>query len=216
MARLRKRTHKITTKIKPSKEASKSFFNRFSFSESYTSLILGAIVVLIAGILFLSFAKVNRNRQASSMMTAPKMWEQISKDLNTSSSYTVNAGDDLWSISENFYKDGNRWVEIAKVNNLENPGLIYSGDKIIIPTTTPGSIQKNTAQNVEQNSQTQNTVIENNSITGNTYTVIAGDNLWDIAVRAYGDGFRWSEIAKANNLVNPNLIHTGNVFIIPR
>lgn len=216
MAKLRKKTRKITIKNKPLKVTNKSFFDKFSFPESYTSLILGALAVLIAGILFISFAKVNRSRQVSSIMTAPKTWEQISQDPNTSSSYTVNVGDDLWSISENFYKDGNKWVEIAKVNNLENPGLIYSGDKIVLPTPTPSAIQKSTAQNVEQNPQAQNTVVENNSITGNTYSVVAGDSLWDISVRAYGDGFRWPEIAKANSLVNPDLIHPGNVFIIPR
>jgi nucleoid-associated protein YgaU len=40
--------------------------------------------------------------------------------------------------------------------------------------------------------------------------------LWTIAVRAYGDGYKWTEIAKANKLVNPNLIHPGNVFVLPR
>jgi nucleoid-associated protein YgaU len=53
-------------------------------------------------------------------------------------------------------------------------------------------------------------------ISGNTYTVVRGDNLWNIAVRAYGDGFRWVEIAKANKLVNPHLIHAGNKFTLPR
>jgi nucleoid-associated protein YgaU len=48
-----------------------------------------------------------------------------------------------------------------------------------------------------------------------TYTVKAGDDLWDVAVAVYKDGYRWSEIAKANNLTNPNVIHSGNVLNIP-
>ena len=49
-----------------------------------------------------------------------------------------------------------------------------------------------------------------------TYTVVEGDSLWDIAVRSYGDGYQWVKIAKANNLANPDLIYPGNVFKIPR
>jgi len=35
-----------------------------------------------------------------------------------------------------------------------------------------------------------------NPITSNTYTVVKGDFLWDIAIRTYGDGYRWVDIAK--------------------
>lgn len=46
--------------------------------------------------------------------------------------------------------------------------------------------------------------------------MVKGDHLWGIAVRAYGDGYKWVEIARENNLVNPNLIHPGNVLSLPR
>ncbi|PIZ97158.1 MAG: lectin, partial [Candidatus Levybacteria bacterium CG_4_10_14_0_2_um_filter_35_8] len=38
----------------------------------------------------------------------------------------------------------------------------------------------------------------------------------NIAVRAYGDGYRWVDIARANGLENPDLIFSGNVLKIPR
>lgn len=47
------------------------------------------------------------------------------------------------------------------------------------------------------------------------YTVVPGDNLWNIAVNFYGDGTRYPEIAAANGIENPNLIFPGQVFIIP-
>lgn len=181
---------------------------KFKLSESYASLVLGAIAVLVAGILFISFAKVNKSTQTSSTRDALKMEDQKS---NTSSAYTVNPGDDLWRISENIYKDGYKWVEIAKANKLENPGLIYAGSKLIIPAATSTAVRES-----EKFTEAESPIIQSGSITGNVYKIKAGDNLWNIAVRAYGDGFKWPEIAKANNLQNPGLIHSGNILKIPR
>jgi nucleoid-associated protein YgaU len=33
-----------------------------------------------------------------------------------------------------------------------------------------------------------------------SYVVQDGESLWDVAVKVYGDGYRWVEIAEANNL----------------
>lgn len=57
---------------------------------------------------------------------------------------------------------------------------------------------------------------EKSEITQSEYVVKKGDDLWDIAVRAYADGYKWVDIARVNNLSNPDLIHPGNVFKIPR
>ncbi len=53
-------------------------------------------------------------------------------------------------------------------------------------------------------------------IVGNSYKVGEGDSLWDISVRAYGDGYRWPEIASLNNIQNPDLIYPGQVFKLPK
>ena len=47
--------------------------------------------------------------------------------------YTVLEGDSLWSIAEQVYKDGYRWTDIARVNSLFNPDLIYSGNIFKLP-----------------------------------------------------------------------------------
>lgn len=52
---------------------------------------------------------------------------------------------------------------------------------------------------------------------GSTYTVKSGDNLWNIAKEAFGDGARWREIAEANpGAIGENgLIHPGAELKIP-
>ena len=50
-----------------------------------------------------------------------------------------------------------------------------------------------------------------------TYTVVSGDSLSKIARKEYGDGNRWRVIFEANRdkIKNPDLIHPGQVLIIP-
>lgn len=48
-----------------------------------------------------------------------------------------------------------------------------------------------------------------------TYTVVAGDTLFAIAERFYGDGNRYPEIAAASGISNPDLINIGQVITIP-
>jgi nucleoid-associated protein YgaU len=176
---------------------------QIKWGESYTSLFLGAVVVVVALILAFSFIKsrVNLNQQTGSTSTTAK--EQAANAMPRT--YTVKQGDYLWAIAENIYGSGYNWVDLANANKLDNPSVLYVGTKLIVPNVAP----KTTTIQVKQ-AQIQN------PITGSTYTVVKGDFLWDIAVRAYGDGYQWVKIANANNLVNPNLIFSGNVLKLPR
>lgn len=45
-----------------------------------------------------------------------------------------------------------------------------------------------------------------------TYKVVSGDTLWAICKKYLGDGSRYPEIAKLNNIKNPNLIYPGQVI----
>ncbi len=65
--------------------------------------------------------------------------------------------------------------------------------------------------------ETKNKPIKEKATTNpETYIVVQGERLWDIAVKFYGDGYTWTKIAQTNNLSNPNTIHPGNTLIIPR
>jgi LysM repeat protein len=48
-----------------------------------------------------------------------------------------------------------------------------------------------------------------------THTVAAGDTLFNIAKQYLGDGNRYMELAKANNIPNPDHIEVGQVITIP-
>lgn len=89
-------------------------------------------------------------------------------------------------------------------------------------TTTPSVTQTN--ENTSKNSQDTQVadgkggeVKEEVKITGSEYTVAAGDSLWKIAVRKYGNGYKWVEIAKANkiSLKRSGLIVVGQKLTLP-
>ena len=203
------RTKKTTRKVSAPKRnsARNSIFPEVRWGESYTSLFLGIVVVVVAAILVFSFLKGrNYNKTTSTQSSATveaTQQQQVGGTKMLPKTYTVTEGDDLWSIAEKVYGSGYNWVDLADANKLSNPNVLYTGTKLVIP-------------NVKTRVVTTQTEQVPNPITGVTYTVEKGDYLWEIAVRAYGDGYKWVEIAKANNLVNPDVIHSGNVLKLPR
>lgn len=52
--------------------------------------------------------------------------------------------------------------------------------------------------------------------TPKTVTVKKGDTLWGFAVRYYGDGTRWKEIADRNGISDPKRLQIGKVLEIPQ
>jgi nucleoid-associated protein YgaU len=226
MARRKKiATKKVRASKQRAVEVTKASTSRtlFKWGESYTSLLLGVVVVII-GVLFVGsiIKSQNHTQQISSTSTTASPTEASDTITPTPETnqvtYTVQEGDDLWHISEKFYKTGYNYTEIAKVNHITNPSSIYKNDKLIIPSITPTitPLGKELVTPTPTNQQVEQPTQKTGAITGNTYTVISDDDLWDIALRAYGDGYRWTDIAKANNLYDPGLIFSGNVLKIPR
>lgn len=93
--------------------------------------------------------------------------------------YTVKKGDTLSGIAAKYKTT---YQELAKINNIKNPNLIYPGQKIRISEAVSP---------------------KNNSI---TYTVKRGDTLWDIAQK-----FKTTvdKLVKDNGIKNKNLIYPG-------
>jgi len=119
--------------------------------------------------------------------------------------YTVSQGDTLWSIAEREYGSGYNWIDLANSNTLQSPNRIESGQVLFLP-------------NVKPRLQTVSTTPTDREepISGTEYIVQKGDNLWKIAVRAYGDGYKWPEVAKINNLTNPGILFVNQSIRLPR
>lgn len=115
--------------------------------------------------------------------------------------YTVRYGDTLYRISLNY---GVNLYEIARVNNIPNVNLIYVGQVLIIPT--PGTTPPDPTPEPTDPAPTP----EPGEIIN--YTVVRGDYLSRIA-RQFGTTV--TAIAQLNNIVNINLIYTGQVLRIP-
>ena len=52
--------------------------------------------------------------------------------------YTIEKGDTLWSIAENFYKNGSKYTKIVEANLevIKDADKIYPGQTIRIPSLT--------------------------------------------------------------------------------
>lgn len=65
--------------------------------------------------------------------TMASMRARIHDRLTPSVTYTVGAGDTLWSIAASKLGNGNRWREIATLNKLANPDEITPGQILKLP-----------------------------------------------------------------------------------
>ena len=171
-------------------------------------MVLGGLVLAIAAFLVFSYF---RNL---------KIGQTLNNGANNNvaqETYTVAKGDSLWKISEKYYGNGYKWQKIAEANALANTNQIEEGMQLAIPTLE----EKSTTQEIKVSDTTPGPkdfsgVDSAKAIDGSSYTVAIGDSLWSIAVRAYGDGYKWVNIAKANNLSHPDIIHSGNQLTLPR
>ena len=110
---------------------------------------------------------------------------------NDNSTYTVKNGDCLSTIGS---KLGINWKDIANINGISSPYIIYVGQILKVP-----------GKEVNSNPAPSN----NNE--GTTYTVKSGDTLSGIAAK-YGTTYQ--KIAADNGIANPNIIHPGQVLKI--
>lgn len=178
----------------------KALQERLRSADSFVSMALGLAVVLLIGMLAYNYFSARKGTTAQK--AAEEAAQQEAAAMALPATYTVSEGDTLWSISEKYYKSGYNWVDIKAANNLANADRVETGQTLTIPVATPIVPQGQIAASTT-------------NLGNKEYTVVSGDSLWKIAVAQYGDGYRWPQIAQSNNLANPDLIHAGNVLVLP-
>lgn len=173
-----------------------SFKERLNSSDSYISMALGLAAVLVVGLII--FNRVASLKSGPGLTATPD-------NVTLPTEHTVVTGEHLWGIAEKYFKSGYNWVDIAKANALKNPDYITEGEKLTIPDVKPIVVEQG---EIASGTATQKAVHEK-------VTVKEGDTLWAIAGAEYNDSYRWTEIAKANNLANPDYILPGQILTMP-
>ncbi|GAB6170200.1 hypothetical protein JCM1393_26600 [Clostridium carnis] len=107
---------------------------------------------------------------------------KIPFSTTTSKYYVVQPGDTLSGIAEKF---NTTYEELAKINNISNPNLIFPGEVLKIRLSS------------------------SDTITNKTYVVQPGDTLSGIAISF---NTTVNNLVRINNISNPNLIFPGEVL----
>jgi LysM repeat protein len=110
----------------------------------------------------------------------------VAVTIGTAAAYTVQAGDSLWSISN---QTGVPVSKIAGDNHITNPDHIYAGQQLTVQGTAPGP--------VPQAASGQPT---------KTYVVQRGDSLWKIT---HLTAVSITQIVSLNNLTTTAVLPVG-------
>lgn len=210
----------------------KQILKTLKINESLISTLLGGLVIVIIGLFAFNYFK-GINKQGEITEEAPV---EISEAIRESTgdeepvliedngkivpqglpvTYKVEKGESLWDIAEKFYTSGYNWVDIASENGISNPSIIYADTELRIPKV---EVKQATLAKVQPKEMVAEVETATN-IEGDKYTTVKGDHLWNIALRAYGDGYAWTKIYDANIDkigANPGMLAVGVELSLPR
>jgi nucleoid-associated protein YgaU len=181
----------------------KKILKELSLPESYISITLGFLIVIVAGLLLYNNVTSKKAGNQNGNETTKQETGENADITTLPVTHTVSENESLWTIAEKYYKSGYNWITIAQENKLPDPDHLAVGQELTIP-------KAETILLVQDNISAAATskAVE--------HVVVKGENLWNIAVSEYADGYMWTRIAQANHLANPDVIHAGNVLVLPR
>jgi nucleoid-associated protein YgaU len=172
--------------------------------DAILSMIIGLGVVLAIGLAVINSIKISNVKKQEEIKKAEEQKKLDESKLPKE--HTVKDGENLWVLSETYYKTGYNWVDISEANTLPDPDYITVDQKLTIPDVKPRFIEGEITATAAATSAPKHS----------TYTVAAGDTLWDISLKEYETNGRWPEIAATNKLPNPDLIYPDTILQLPR
>ena len=199
----------------------KNLLKKIKLNEPTISTILGGLVILTVGILIFNYFKTEQKETSEDVSleeTEETQLEGFEEIIfkGEEGTYTIQEGDDLWKISEKFYQDGYKWIEIAELNNLAYPDYLAVGQELKMPKPSQKTEEASGETIEEEAIVIEETAEDQKTITEDKYTVQEGDCLWEICIKAYGDGYKWTEVAQTNNLAYPDYLAVGQELKMPR
>lgn len=196
----------------------KRILKSFKLHEPVISAVLGGLVLVLVLVMVVVYFRatqpepqITESAAVIELGNVPlvqvETGEFVPQDLPEE--HVVEAGEHLWEISVLYYGSGFNWIDIAEANGLTEPYVLTEGMRLKLPMVPVRALEL--VQTLA--GETDDSISEKT-----TYVVQPGDDLWAIAVRTYGDGFRWVEVYEANQglLSNPDGIEVGMELVLPR
>ncbi|MGO4886787.1 LysM peptidoglycan-binding domain-containing protein [Anaerobacillus sp. MEB173] len=139
--------------------------------------------------------------QVLTITTTNQVEQQPASPVQTTTTYTVVAGDTLWLIAN---RHGVSVDAIKNANNLRTD-IVQVNQKLTIPTnngttSTPTSTPAPSTNNGSV------------SISYKNHTIRSGDNMWNISQQY---GIPYNELLKVNNMTERSILTIGQVIKVP-
>ncbi|WP_435863340.1 LysM peptidoglycan-binding domain-containing protein [Streptomyces tendae] len=205
----------------------------FGASQRAAAALIGSILVLLP-----ASSALASDAQAATSATATRLpgqaseqpaTEQVRSDSGTRSAmsvHTVRAGESLWSIAEQQLGDGERWREIAALNEGRAmiDGAVFQSSSFL---RAGWQLQMPSDQAFAGGDRTQLTAktTADDEASAHVVTVDDGDNLSKIAEEELGDGDEWPALFAASRgkpqpdglpaISDPDVIYAGQQVTVP-
>ncbi|WP_442759191.1 LysM peptidoglycan-binding domain-containing protein [Streptomyces pseudogriseolus] len=205
----------------------------FGASQRAAAALIGSILVLLP-----TSSALASDAQAATSATATRLpaqaneqpvTEQVQPDSGTRSATsmrTVQAGESLWSIAEQQLGDGERWREIAALNEGHTmaDGQVFQSNSFLRPGW---QLQMPSDHAFAGGDPTQlaSKTTANDEVSVHVVTVDEGDNLSKIAEEELRDSTEWPTLFAASRgnpqpdglpaITDPDVIYAGQQITVP-